>query len=146
MEDAIRDVAAAVDYAATQVGMEHVGAVGFCWGGSLAWLTATRPTVAAAVGYYGGRIAQSVHEKPRCPVVLHFGVKDAHISASEINRIRSAHPEVRIYLYDAGHGFNCDQRQDYEAKSAALSRESTLEFLQYSTGCRPDPIAVLDCR
>ena len=76
----------AVDYAATQVGMEHVGAVGFCWGGSLAWLAATRLTVAVAVGYYGGRIAEYVHEKPRCPVVLHFVVKDAHISASEINR------------------------------------------------------------
>ena len=130
MENAMCDLAAAIGYAATQVGAEHVGAVGFCWGGSLAWLAATRLSVAAAVAYYGGRIAQYADEKLRCPVMLHFGAKDAHIPESEIEKIRSAHPDVPVYLYDAGHGFDCDQRQEYEPKSAALARERTLEFLQ----------------
>jgi carboxymethylenebutenolidase len=132
MDNAMLDVAAAVDYATAQVGAERVSVVGFCWGGSLAWLSATRLNVAAAVGYYGGRIAQYVKEEPRCPVILHFGKKDAHIPQSEVEKIRSAHPDVPIYLYDAGHGFNCDQRKDYEPQSAALARQRTLDFLQKS--------------
>lgn len=130
MDDALRDVAAAVEYASSQVGKEHVGVVGYCWGGSLAWLAATRLPVRAAVGYYGGRIAQYVEEEPRCPVMLHFGAKDQHIPTSEIDKIRRAHPEVSIYMYNAGHGFNCDQRKDFEPQSAALARQRTLELLQ----------------
>jgi carboxymethylenebutenolidase len=130
MDDALRDVAAAIDYAAKQVGAKHVGVVGYCWGGTVAWLAATRLTPAASVGYYGGRIAQYAAEKPRCPVMLHFGGKDAHILQSDVERIRGAHPEVAIYTYDAGHGFNCNDRAEYEPKSAALARERTLEFFQ----------------
>lgn len=132
MDDALRDVAAAIDYASSQIGKEHVGVVGYCWGGSLAWLAATRLSVGAAVGYYGGRIAQYAEEKPRCPVMLHFGAKDQHIPASEIDKIRRAHPKVPIYMYDAGHGFNCDERKDFDPQSAALARQRTLELLQKS--------------
>lgn len=130
MEDALRDVAAAVEYAASQIGNGRVGVVGYCWGGSLAWMAATRLTVAAAVGYYGGRIAQYAREKPGCPVMLHFGARDQHIPASEIDKIRAAHPDVPIYMYDAGHGFNCEERKDFSPQSAALARKRTLEFLQ----------------
>ena len=130
MENAVRDVAAAIDYAATQVGREHVAVVGFCWGGTLAWLAATRLNVAAAVGYYGGRIAQYAGEQPTCPVMLHFGALDKHIPQSEIDKVQQAHPDVQIFVYaNAGHGFNCDQRADYEPKSAAQARERTMEFV-----------------
>jgi carboxymethylenebutenolidase len=132
MDDSLRDVAAAAEYASSQVGKEHVGVVGYCWGGSLAWLAATRLPVATAVGYYGGRIAQYAGEKPRCPVMLHFGAKDPHIPSSEIDKIRHAHPEVPIYMYDAGHGFNCDQRKDFDPQSATLARKRTLELLEKS--------------
>ena len=128
----LRDVAAAIAHAGAQVGPEHVGVVGYCWGGTLAWLAATRLTVAAAVGYYGGHIADYAGEKPRCPVMLHFGAKDAHIPESEIDKIRRAHPQVPIFVYDAGHGFNCGQRKDYEPESAALARERTLGLLNRS--------------
>jgi carboxymethylenebutenolidase len=130
MEQPLLDLAAAIEWAASEVGATHVGVVGFCWGGSLAWLSATRLNVAAAVGYYGGRIAQFAAEQPRCPVMLHFGAKDAHIAHTEIDKIRHAHPKVPIYLYDAGHGFNCDQRKDYDPDSAGLARKRTLAFLQ----------------
>lgn len=131
MDNPVRDVAAAIDYAASQIGREHVGVIGFCWGGTLAWLAATRLNVAAAVGYYGGRIAQYAGEKPTCPVMLHFGALDKHIPPPEIDKVRQAHPDVPIYVYEnAGHGFNCDQRADYEPKSAALARERTLELLK----------------
>ena len=123
------DVAAALQYAQAAVGAAHAGVVGFCLGGSLAWLAATRLHPAAAVGYYGGRTAQFAQEKPACPVMLHFGKLDKHIPESEIAKIRAAHPGIPIYLYDAGHGFNCDQRGDYEPKSAQLARERTMEFL-----------------
>jgi carboxymethylenebutenolidase len=130
MEDALRDVAAAVEHAAPQIGNGRVGVVGYCWGGSLAWLAATRLRLAAAVGYYGGRIAQYAKEKPGCPVMLHFGARDPHIPASQIDKIRAAHPDVPIYVYDAGHGFNCEERKDFNTQSAALARKRTLEFLQ----------------
>lgn len=130
MADALLDVAAAVEHASSHIGKEHVGVVGYCWGGSLAWLAATRLTIGAAVGYYGGRIAQYANEKPRCPVMLHFGARDPHIPSSEIEKIRRAHPDIPIHMYDAGHGFNCDARKDFDAESAKLARERTLQFLQ----------------
>ena len=129
-DNALKDVAAAIDYARAELGCMKVGAVGYCFGGSLAWLAATRLGPAAAVGYYGGRIAQYAAERPFCPVMLHFGVRDQHIPLSEIDKIRAHHPELPVYMYQAGHGFNCDQRRDYEPQSATLARQRTLEFLR----------------
>jgi carboxymethylenebutenolidase len=130
MDNMMKDVAASIKQARQQWSSLKVGVVGFCLGGSLAWLAATRLKPDAAVGYYGGRIAQSANETPRCPVMLHFGAKDAHISTKDIDTIRQAHPEIPIFLYDAGHGFNCDQRKDYEPHSANLARQRTLEFFE----------------
>ncbi|HZS27835.1 MAG TPA: dienelactone hydrolase family protein [Candidatus Angelobacter sp.] len=130
MENALKDVAAAIDYARAELGCAKVGVVGYCFGGSLAWLAATRLGPAAAVGYYGGRITQYLAEKPLCPVMLHFGALDQHIPLSEIDKIRAQHPELPVYMYQAGHGFNCDQRKDYDAASAKLARQRTLEFLR----------------
>ena len=130
-DDAVIDVAAALDAAAKKVGAkERVAVVGYCWGGTLAWLAATRLAPGAAVGYYGGMIAKFVSEEPECAVMLHFGKLDAHIPESEINKIRQQHPKVPIFMYDAGHGFNCDMRKDFEPKSAALAKQRTLEFLK----------------
>ncbi len=129
IEKSLEDVAAALRYAQQEVGAEATGVVGYCYGGSLAWLAATRLDPAAAVGYYGGRIADYAEEKPRCPVMLHFGEKDVHIGPDKIDPIRKAHPDVPIFMYDAGHGFNCDQRKDYDPKSAKLAKQRTLEFL-----------------
>jgi carboxymethylenebutenolidase len=130
IENSLKDVAAAIHYASTVVGEQDVGVVGYCYGGSLAWLAATRLNPAAAVGYYGGQIVNFVNEQPRCPVMLHFGEKDAHIGPDKIARIRATHPEIPLFLYDAGHGFNCDQRESYDAASARLAKQRTLEFLR----------------
>lgn len=133
LDNSLLDVAAAIDRAAqASPEKKKVGVVGYCFGGTLAWLSATRLNPAAAVGYYGGQIARFAAERPRCPVVLHFGSKDAHIPESEIEIIRKAHPHVPVYLYDAGHGFNCDQRPDYEPRSAREARQRTLDFLRES--------------
>ncbi len=129
MENSLLDVAAAIHRAAAACAHAKVGVVGFCWGGTLAWLAATRLDASAVVGYYGGTIARYADEVPRCPVILHFGEKDIHIPASEIDKIRKAHPKLPIYMYGDGHGFNCDQRKDFEPKSAALARQRSLDFL-----------------
>ncbi len=134
MENSLKDVAAALDYARANSDGKKTGVVGYCWGGTLAWLAATRLGPAAAVGYYGGRIAQYAQERPTCPVMLHFGRRDPHIPMTEIDKIRAANPELPIFIYDAGHGFNCDQRKDYEPVSARLARERTLEFLRKHVG------------
>lgn len=130
-DNAVRDIAAAV---AALGGAAKVGVVGYCWGGALAWLAATRLGVACAVGYYGSQILDYSYEIPHCPVLLHFGTEDASTPADGIQRVRAAHPEVTIHLYPAGHGFNCDQRADYHAESAALARERTLAFFADHAG------------
>ena len=132
--DSLKDIEAAIAYAAGKVGAKHVGVVGFCFGGTLAWLAATRLNAAAAVAYYGGRIAENAAQQPRCPVMLHFGKLDKHIGPEEWDKIRQAHPEVPLFLYDAGHGFNCELRSDYEPTSAKLARERTLDFLGKNLG------------
>ena len=130
MDAALLDVAASISHAREEWRELKVGVLGFCYGGSLAWLAATRLDPAAAVCYYGGQIAANAAEMPRCPVMMHFGAKDAHIGPQEIEKIRSAHPDLPLFLYDAGHGFNCDQRKDFEPQSASLARRRTLEFFR----------------
>jgi carboxymethylenebutenolidase len=128
VEKALADVAAAVDFC-TSTG-KRVGVIGYCFGGTIAWLAACRLPIAAAVGYYGGRIAQYAAETPAVPVMLHFGRQDAHIPAEEVEKVQSLHPDVEVYWYDAGHGFNCDARASYNAASAHQARARSLAFLK----------------
>ena len=108
-----------------------VGVVGYCWGGFLAWVSATRLAgVSAAVSYYGGGVGAVAEEKPRCPVLMHFGEKDHAIPLTEVDKVRSAHASgVEIHVYPAGHGFNCDERASHDSESARIARERTLRFL-----------------
>lgn len=129
MEKAVLDVEAAVQYAAKSTG-KKVGVVGFCWGGTLAWLAAARLPVAVAVGYYGGQIAKYVAEQPKAPVMLHFGTQDAHIPKADVDKIKAAHPEVEVYWYNAGHGFNCDERASYRPEAAKTARVRSLGLLR----------------
>jgi carboxymethylenebutenolidase len=82
------------------------------------------------VGYYGGQIARFAEETPKAPVMLHFGRHYAHIPAEEVEKVESLHPEVEIYWYDAGHGFNCDARASYNALAAHEARARSLAFLK----------------
>ena len=129
VEKSVLDTKAAMDYAANTTG-KKVAVIGYCYGGTIAWLATTRLGAAAAVGYYGGRIANYANENPGCAVMLHFGKQDAHIPAEEIDKVRSAHPEVEIYMYDAGHGFNCDARSSYNPAAAKEARERSQAFLK----------------
>jgi carboxymethylenebutenolidase len=112
----------------------RVGVVGYCWGGSLAWVSAARSDSDCVVGYYGAQIKDFVAEKPRCPVILHFGEKDHLIPGEAVAMIRKAHPEVPVFTYAAGHGFNCDQRGDFDAAAASLAFRRTLEHFRKYIG------------
>jgi carboxymethylenebutenolidase len=126
------ELAAAVAHAARA---GKVGIVGYCWGGLLAWIAAAKVDgLAAAVPYYGGGIPDHVALAPRCPVLAHFGARDAMIPRAGVEALRHAHPEVEVQLYDAGHGFNCDQRASFDAAAATLARERTLAFLRRHVG------------
>lgn len=122
----VRDIAAAVRLLRADVA--KVGTVGYCYGGALAWLTAARiPGLDAAVGYYG-TAANFAEEAPACPVMLHYGEKDAMIPASDADDLKARYPEIETFVYPADHGFNCDMRASYDAESASLAYERTLEF------------------
>ena len=137
-ETAILDVAAA--FAEVKTAGAGAGVVGFCYGGFMSWLSATRGPAngfapKACVGYYAGGIGSVAAEQPSCPVLLHFGGKDDHIGADQVDAVRQAHPEVEIFVYgEAGHGFNCDVRASYSPGAAALARSRTLAFLQQHIG------------
>lgn len=106
-----------------------VGVVGYCFGGLLTWRSACDVEgVSAAVSYYGGGVAGEAGRQPRCPVMMHFGEKDAHIPLSDVEKIKAAQPDVEVFVYPADHGFNCDHRPSYHAESAAQAKERTLKF------------------
>jgi len=106
-----------------------VGVVGYCLGGTMAWLSATRiEGLAAAVSYYGGGVAAAATEQPKCPVIFHFGETDASIPPDHWETVKKAHPTLPQYIYPAGHGFNCDERGSWHEPSAKLARQRTVEF------------------
>jgi carboxymethylenebutenolidase len=107
----------------------QVGVVGYCFGGLLTWRSACELSgVSAASAYYGGGIAGETQRQPRCPVMMHFGDRDAHIPLSDVDKVKAAHPEVQVFVYAADHGFNCNHRASYDATAAALAKSRTLDF------------------
>ena len=130
-EQALADVEAA----RKALGEGSIGIVGYCWGGTVTWLASARlQGFAAAASYYGGGIGQFAAEHPRCPTQCHFGEKDHAIPLTEVSAVRDANPAVEVYLYPAGHGFNCDARASFDAAAAKLARERTLEFFRKHIG------------
>lgn len=130
---ALADVAAALDHVK---GSGKVGIVGYCWGGTVTWVSCTRlDGFSAGSSYYGGGIGNFAAEKPKCPVVCHFGEKDHAIPLDEVEKVRSAkHPDVEVHIYPSGHGFNCNERGSYDAASAKLARERTLGWFRKHVG------------
>jgi carboxymethylenebutenolidase len=130
----MQDIQAAINYAARA---GKVGIVGYCYGGLLAWRAAAMlDGLSAAVPYYGGGVTspEEIARKPKVPVMAHFGDKDKHISVESVKAFEKAHPEVEVHLYEADHGFNCDQRGSYNAGAAATARERTLYFFGKHVG------------
>ncbi|RMX08099.1 dienelactone hydrolase family protein [Corticibacter populi] len=126
----LRDIQAAIDFAAgAQPG--KVGITGFCWGGLLTWRAAAElKGLSAAVTYYGGGMTgeEEIARQPQVPVLAHFGDKDHWISLESVEAFRKAHPDVIVHVYEADHGFNCDQRGSYDEAAAKLAWGRTLDF------------------
>ena len=134
-ELSLLDVAAAFAYVKEKE--RAVGVLGFCYGGLVTWLAATRGEdlkmqPGCCVGYYAGGIGKFAAEQPVCPVMLHFGANDSHIGKDQLDAVRAAHPAVEIYVYEgAGHAFNRDPDPgSFHGPSAKLARERSLEFLK----------------
>lgn|SRR5208282_472564 len=126
--DALFDIDAAVVQLRP---MGRVGVVGYCVGGSAAWLAACHLTVDAAACYYASDIGKQIEEQPRCPVLMHFAERDHFIPLSLVRQFRVLHPDVPAFVYPADHGFNCSDRgQGYEPASAALALERTLALFE----------------
>ena len=123
-ERALEDVASAAE-AIRSAG--RIGVVGYCWGGSVAYLAAIKLGL-PAVSYYGGRNTQFAGLRAKAPLLFHYGLKDAHISGADREQVRTANPDAGFHVYDADHGFNCDARGSYDATAARLARERTLAF------------------
>jgi len=113
-----------------------VALIGFCWGGSLAWLAACRRAYAGTVAYYGSMMPDYAGEKPRCPVIAHIGDKDTTLPPERIDRFCAAQPSVQVYIYPgAQHGFDNENRAGrHDPAAHRLARERTLAFLAQHVG------------
>ena len=128
-DNALGDVQACIDALKGPVFI-----TGFCYGGTVAWLAACRATgLSAASCYYGGGISGLVDETPKVPVILHFGKKDSHITSDHWDKITVAHPDIPLFLYEADHGFFSQDRDDYAAEPAHLSRLRTLQLFHQAS-------------
>ena len=134
-DETLLDIAAAYEWA--KKSGKGVGVIGFCYGGLISWLSATRGEnlkmqPSCCVGYYAGGVGSVATEEPSCPVMLHFGANDSHIGKDQIEAVRAAHPEVEIFVYEgAGHAFNRDpDPNSYNPAAAKLAKERTLAFLK----------------
>jgi carboxymethylenebutenolidase len=126
----VQDLSAALDFLAAKpnVNAARVGCTGFCMGGRLTFLLAAEKPerIAAAAPFYGGGItgllgnAQNI----RAPLYLFFGERDAFIPLDQVKQIDAKLAELgkahttKVYA-GSDHGFFCDDRGSYDAKSAA---------------------------
>ena len=124
-ERAIEDVASAAESIKSA---GRIGVVGYCWGGTVALLAATRLAL-PAVSYYGARNVAFLGEKPQAPVQFHFGERDASIPPEAVQKHRETYPDMEVFTYPAGHAFNRDvDPGHYDAPSARLALDRTLAF------------------
>ncbi|MCR9256419.1 MAG: dienelactone hydrolase family protein [Alphaproteobacteria bacterium] len=130
-EDALLDLKAALDVAQSA---GKVATIGYCWGGFLSMAAAQHLPLAGAVVYYGGGIPTLGDDPIQCPVLGHFGELDKGIPMDQVAEIRKLHPTAEIHAYPADHGFNCDRRGSYEATSAKIARERSIDFLDRMLG------------
>ena len=126
------DTKAAVDNVAPA---GKVGIVGFCMGGSVAFLSAAKlDGLSAAVGYYGGTIAKNADEKPKVPTLLHFGDQDQSIPMSDVEIVKQKRPDCEIHIYHAGHGFSCDERGSYNEAAHKAAWDRTIAWVAKYVG------------
>jgi carboxymethylenebutenolidase len=131
-----------VQAAADAVGRAPVAVVGFCWGGTVAHVAASELPIAAAVSYYGSGVARMLDRRPRCPVLYHFGERDASIPLDAVERVKQGNPGGTYYVYpDAGHGFDNRDRASFSPAAAASAFARSVAFLRQHLAAVASPIA-----
>ena len=133
MDHPLTDITAAADLLAAEVGgAANVGAVGFCYGGMLSAAMASRRArhLGAAVAYYPSMAAQLlVKDQPHIPLLVHLGELDPRVTPADGEALAARWPEASFHTYQAGHGFNCELRDDHHPEASALAWERTIAFL-----------------
>jgi carboxymethylenebutenolidase len=135
MDKGVADIAATIAAIRSDTGCSgKVGAVGYCLGGRLAFLTAARTDADACVSYYGVGLDELLDEAETIagPLMLHIAGEDGFVSKAAQAKIVAAledKPGVEIHLYpDRDHAFARDGGKNYHAADAALANGRTLEF------------------
>jgi carboxymethylenebutenolidase len=125
---AITDLEAARD-AVAHAG--RVGILGFCFGGSLAWLAACRSTFTCAVSYYGGEMTRYMDEDTHCPIECHVGALDTALSPEKVAQFQVRYPDVPFHIYpEAVHGFDNEKRgARHHPEATRIARVRALDFL-----------------
>lgn len=125
-----RDLKVATDWLrASTFCSGKVGAIGFCMGGRLAVLAATRAKVDTAISLYALGLTHHLDETAdvSCPVQLHYGLEDKHIPNTEIETVQAAlagRHNINVYCYPkAGHSFFNPVRPTYDAAAATLAAQ-----------------------
>lgn len=112
-----------------------IAAIGYCFGGRLAYLAAAAGFVDAAVAYYGGGIQTQLNRAAQVtqPILFHYAGHDHGIPPEAVAQVKDAfagRDNARFEWYpDAEHGFNCTDRASYNQRAAALAHGRTLAFL-----------------
>lgn len=135
LDAGVRDVEATVTQARRLSGASgEVGVMGFCLGGLLTFLAATRTRVDAAVAFHGGRTEEFLGEADDldAPLQMHLAEEDEFIPAAARERIVAAldgRPGVELHSYPGcHHAFSRHDGMHFDAAAATLSRARTLEF------------------
>jgi len=113
-----------------------VGVVGYCYGGLVTAAAAIHhaDVFDAASSYYGGGTVGLIDDKPKVPMIMHFGERDHAIPLEDVHKIAAAWPDVPVHIYDAEHGFNCDHRASFSAVPAAIAQARTFRFFADQLG------------
>ncbi len=126
LDKVMLDVDAVVRHVANAHG---VSVLGFCWGGGVIVRAAAELDLRGAIAFYGTRLMTFLEQKPKCPLLFHFGATDPNSPPETIEAVRKAFPSAETYIYSAGHAFANDARPTYVEAAATLARQRTLDFL-----------------
>ncbi len=130
LENAMVDIAACI---AVLEGPVFI--TGYCYGGSMAFIAACQlDGLAAASGYYGSLVPAFKDSAPRCPAIVHFGRRDAHIPMDGVEAFAAARPDVPVHVYEAAHGFARTRTDDFDAGADALAFRRTLDLFEAAAG------------
>ncbi len=126
LDKVMLDIAATVEHVR---GKHGVSILGFCWGGGVIIRAAAELNLRGAIAFYGTRLATYLDQKPKCPLLFHFGKTDPNSTPEIIEQVRKAFPSAETRIYEAGHAFANDVRPNYVEAAAKLARSRTIDFL-----------------